>query len=56
MCYDISYKITLDSIEEYFGGMLEIDPQIDIDFTTSIHILAQAFKRSLTIQNHTGTA
>src|SRR5215204_3083391 len=45
MCYDISYKITLESIEEYFGGNIEIDPQIDIDFTTSIHILAQAFKK-----------
>lgn len=45
MCYDISYKITLDSIDEYFAGMIEIDPQIDIDFTTSIHILAQAYKK-----------
>jgi putative SOS response-associated peptidase YedK len=42
MCYDISYKITLDSIEEYFGG-IEIDGQIEMDFDRSIHVLAQAF-------------
>jgi len=45
MCYDISYQITLESIEDYFGNMIEIDPQIEIDFTTSVHVLAQAFKK-----------
>jgi putative SOS response-associated peptidase YedK len=44
MCYDISYKITLESIEDYFGN-IEIDAQVSIDFSTSIHILAQAYKR-----------
>lgn len=43
MCYDISYKITLDSIEEYFGE-IEQDAQLDIDFETSIHVLAQSHR------------
>ena len=45
MCYDISYQVTLDAIEDYFGGMIGIDPQIDMDFTTSIHVIAQAYKK-----------
>ena len=44
MCYDISYRITLQSIEDYFGD-IEIDAQLDIDFDVSIHILAQAYKK-----------
>jgi putative SOS response-associated peptidase YedK len=44
MCYDISYKITLDSLEEYFGS-IEADPQIEIDFERTIHVLAQAFSK-----------
>ncbi len=44
MCYDISYKITLESIEEYFGD-IEIDSQIEMDFSTSIHMLAQAYRK-----------
>ncbi|HEX5652331.1 MAG TPA: SOS response-associated peptidase family protein [Chitinophagaceae bacterium] len=44
MCYDISYRITLDSIEDYFEN-IEIDPQLEIDFSLSIHVLAQAFKK-----------
>ena len=44
MCYDISYRITLESIEDYFGN-IEIDPQLDIDFSVSIHVLAQAYKK-----------
>lgn len=44
MCYDISYKITLDSLEEYFGGMLETDPQLEIGFERE-HVIAQSFAR-----------
>ena len=43
MCYDISYKITLNSIEDYFGN-IDIDPQIDFDFEKE-HVLAQAFSK-----------
>ena len=45
MCYDISYQVSLDAIEDYFGGMIEIDPQIEMDFTTSIHVIAHAYKK-----------
>lgn len=44
MCYDISYRITLESIEDYFEN-IEIDTQLDIDFDVSIHVLAQAYKK-----------
>ena len=44
MCYDISYKITLDSIEEYFED-IEISGQLDFDFDMSIHVLAQSFRK-----------
>ena len=44
MCYDISYKITLDSIEDYFGD-IESDAQLNIDFETSVHVLAQSFRK-----------
>ena len=44
MCYDISYKITLDSIEEYFDD-IDTDIQLDIDFETSIHVLAQSHRK-----------
>lgn len=44
MCYDISYKITLDSIEEYFE-QIEIDSQLEFDFETSIHVLAQSHRK-----------
>lgn len=44
MCYDISYKITLDSIEDYFGE-IEADIQLNIDFETSVHVLAQSFRK-----------
>lgn len=43
MCYDISYKITLDAIEDYFGD-IDIDNQIDLDFERE-HVLAQAFAK-----------
>lgn len=44
MCYDISYRVSLESIDEYFGD-LEIDPQIEIDFSTTIHVVAQAYRK-----------
>ncbi len=43
MCYDISYKITLDSIEEYFGT-IDTDAQLEMDFETSIHVIAQSHR------------
>ena len=44
MCYDISYRITLESIEDYFGN-IEIYSQLDMDFSVSIHMLAQGFRK-----------
>src|SRR5262245_40937865 len=43
MCYDISYKISLESIEDYFG-QIEIDAKMEIDFESSIHVLAQSHR------------
>jgi putative SOS response-associated peptidase YedK len=53
MCYDISYKITLESIEDYFGE-IETDPQINIDFETSMHVLAQSFRKYPIVINEDG--
>jgi len=44
MCYDISYRITLESIEDYFGD-IDTDIQLDMDFSVSIHVLAHAYKK-----------
>jgi putative SOS response-associated peptidase YedK len=44
MCYDISYKITLDSIEDYFEG-IETEGQLGFDFEAAEHVLAQAFRK-----------
>ncbi len=44
MCYDISYKISLESIEDYFG-QVELDAQMEIDFETSMHVLAQSHRK-----------
>jgi len=44
MCYDISFKSTLKTIEELFPG-LKIDPQLKMDFD-NIHVLAQAFSKN----------
>lgn len=49
MCYDIAYHTTLDSLEEYFGNIIFDDPQTEIDFTVSIHVLAQAYKKGLVV-------
>lgn len=37
MCYDISYQITLESVEDYFGSLVFADPQIQVEFIPSDH-------------------
>lgn len=55
MCYDISYSIKQESIEEYLGIDIQFDPaQMEFDFDASIHVLAQAFKKGLIILNDEG--
>ena len=44
MCYDISFSTTIELITDYLPG-IQIDPQITIDFDTSIHVLAQEHKK-----------
>lgn len=43
MCYDISFKTSLKSVEENFPDIL-IDPQLRLDFD-SPHVLAQSFSK-----------
>ena len=45
MCYDISYRITLETLEEYFENIIFEDPQLEIDFDASIHMTAHAFSK-----------
>lgn len=54
MCYDISYRIQLETIQSYFGDILLDDPQISIDFDLSIHLMAQAYQKSLVVINENG--
>ena len=44
MCYDISFKTSIKTIQDYFPSIL-IDPQLRIDFE-NIHVLAQAFGKN----------
>ena len=45
MCYDIFYQITLETLEEYFGSIVFDDPQLEMDFDLTIHVIAQAHKK-----------
>lgn len=38
MCYDISYQINLDTLEEYFGSLIFDDPQIEMEFVPMDHM------------------
>ena len=43
MCYDISFKTSIKTIQDYFPG-ISIDPQLSFDFD-NVHALAQAFAK-----------
>lgn len=44
MCYDISLSAPVEMIHEQLPG-LQIDPQLEIDFSTTMHVLAQSFRK-----------
>ena len=44
MCYDISFKSTLKTVQDFFPG-LEYDPQLSLEFDNE-HVLAQAFRKN----------
>lgn len=44
MCYDISFSSNIELIADYLPGMV-IDPQLSIDFDTTIHVQAQAYRK-----------
>lgn len=44
MCYDISFSSNIELIADYLPGIV-IDPQLTIDFDTTIHVQAQAFRK-----------
>jgi putative SOS response-associated peptidase YedK len=54
MCYDIAYTITLESIEDYFGNIVFDDPQLEMDFDVTIHVIAQAHKKGLIVTRQDG--
>jgi putative SOS response-associated peptidase YedK len=45
MCYDISYRINLQTLEDYFGDLVFDDPQMEMDFDLTEHVIAQAYKK-----------
>jgi putative SOS response-associated peptidase YedK len=49
MCYDISYQVPLETVEDYFGNIVFDDEQLEFDFDITIHVLAQAFKKTLIV-------
>lgn len=54
MCYDISYRITLESIEDYFGNIVFEDPQLEIDFEAGFHVLGHAFSKQRVVTMEDG--
>lgn len=44
MCYDISFSTTIEDITDYLPDIV-INGQLEFDFDTSVHILAQAHKK-----------
>lgn len=44
MCYDISFKTSLKTIQEVFPDIV-FDPQLELDFE-NIHVLAQSFSKN----------
>ena len=44
MCYDISFSSTIELIPEYLPGII-VDPQVRIDYETSVHVMAHAYGR-----------
>lgn len=45
MCYDISYQITLETLEEYFGNIVFEDPQLEIDFILGMHVVGHSYSK-----------
>jgi len=44
MCYDISFSTTIETITDYLPGLV-IDPALQFDFTSAIHVLAQSYRK-----------
>lgn len=44
MCYDISFSSTIELITEYLPGII-VDPQIQIHYDVSVHVMAHAYRR-----------
>ncbi|MBO9573001.1 MAG: SOS response-associated peptidase family protein, partial [Chitinophagaceae bacterium] len=42
--YDISYRIELETLEDYFEGLVIEDPQMEMNFDLTIHVQAQDYK------------
>lgn len=55
MCYDISYQITLDSLEEYFGDIIIDDPQLEIDFDMGMHVIGHGYAKQRIVTFENGT-
>ena len=44
MCYDLSFSTSIELITDYIPDLI-VDPQVSIEFDTSIHVLAQDYQR-----------
>lgn len=53
MCYDISFSSNIQLITDYLPGLV-IDSQLSIDFDTTIHVQAQAYRKYPVIINDDG--
>jgi len=44
MCYDISFTTTIETVLDYLPDLV-IDPQIQLDYNSYEHVMAQAFRK-----------
>jgi putative SOS response-associated peptidase YedK len=53
MCYDISFSTKYELITKYVPGLI-VDPQINFDYDTSIHVVAQSYMKKPIIFRENG--
>ena len=53
MCYDISFSTRYELVTEYIPGLV-VDPQINFDYDSSVHVVAQAYMKKPVIYKEDG--
>lgn len=53
MCYDISFSTRYDLVSDYVPGLV-VDPQINFDYDSNVHVVAQAYLKKPVIFKEDG--